>query len=269
MKRLLACICLFWTFSFNLGNCDLTEDSPGIKEKKIAVCYWGLTRSTKQVYPSHFECLFSVLEENNIQYDVFMHTWKLNGKQRVNWIEIDTPVDYEEYQLLKPKYYKIENQDDFTNNLDFSQYFYQSVWDQSGHSIDGEWDPLLVLNHICSLESQKRVTDMVLDSGNKYDLIMYVRPDVMFHNKLDVNLILDLQPNEMAIPNSDHHEGYNDRFAVLTYETAPVYGKRINGIIDFRREHGRIVAEKYVKYICNENHLTVRFIPLNFSLVRP
>lgn len=106
---------------------SIMENSESNHKIKIAVCYWGLTRSTSLVYESHFKNLFNVLTANGIDYDVFMHTWKLKGKQRIWENEINEAINYDEYKLLNPKYYKIEDQDDFTVSLDFDQYFYKEI----------------------------------------------------------------------------------------------------------------------------------------------
>lgn len=47
-----------------------------MKMLNVAICYWGMTRSTKKVYKTHQTYLFDKLTENNINYKVFMHTWK-------------------------------------------------------------------------------------------------------------------------------------------------------------------------------------------------
>lgn len=227
---------------------------------KVAVCYWGLTRSTRFVYPSHFDRIFRVLETNGIGYDVFMHTWSIEGKQWSWDQQLETPVDYEEYQFLKPKYYKIEPQSEFLDRLDFSQYYYQG---------ETEWLPQLIRNHLCALESQKRVTDMVTESGNHYDFIIYVRPDVWFRSPLDVGLMRSLKEGEIVVPSFDSYGGYNDRFAILPFATAPIYGKRIDEIAQFRRDVGYIVSEKYVKYICDKYGLKVHFSNIDFVFVRP
>jgi hypothetical protein len=230
--------------------------------KRVAICYWGLTRSTKKVYTTHFKMIFDQLENSNISYDIFMHTWELKGKQRVWDNELVTPIDYKEYELLQPDYYQIDKQDDFTENLIFEDYYYKD-------DPRGEWYPLLILNHLCALESLKRVTEMVENSGNEYDYVMYVRPDSCFIIPLDTNFILSLKNNEIIIPNFEHHTGYNDRFAILTYKTAPIYGKRIDHIIQYRKNINYIIAERYLCYTCNKNKLQVKLINFPFSLVRP
>ena len=198
-----------------------------------------------------------------------MHTWYTKSKQRVWETELSIPIDYNEYKLLNPAYYRIDDQDTFTDALDFGQYFYEPVWIEKGDSPDGEWLPKLILNHLCALESQKRVTYMVLESRNKYDLILYIRPDALLLTPFPVKMLLNIQEGDILIPNFDHCEGYNDRCAVMHVKTAPLYGKRINGIIDYRRTQGGIVSEKYVKYICDKNQLNVILIDFHFELIRP
>lgn len=237
------------------------------RRPRIAICYFGLTRSTKKVYQSHFLNIFHQLDRYGIAYDVFMHTWELSGKQRIWGKDIEAPVDYDEYQLLQPAHYQIDKQDEFTAQLDFGNYFYQGVWDACGEQ--GEWLPKLVLNHLCALESQKRATDMVLRSGNTYDLIMYVRPDVNIKEPLPVKEILKMQEHEIAIPDFAHGEGYNDRFAILPAAIAPLYAKRIDEIADFRKGHGRITSEKYVKFICDKYSFKIHPIKFNFDIIRP
>ncbi len=245
------------------------EDALDKESPTIAVCYWGLTRSTKKVYKTHNEHLFQQLEKHNIHYDVYMHTWRIQGKQFINNHTTEIPVDYNEYKLLNPTFYRIDNQEDFTSAMDFSLYFYQHVWDEQGHCMHGEWPPQLILNHLCALESQKRVTEMVLENGQMYDFIIYVRPDVCINTPLDIQSVLDLKEGEIIIPNFAHYEGYNDRFAIVALQTAPIYGKRIDSIAEFRATQGRIVSEKYVKYICDKNNLKVKFIDFHFDIVRP
>ena len=273
MKRFILFITIFiHSCIANSSNSQLVQENINVDSPpklKIAICYWGLTRSTKAVYKSHYEKIFDILDQHGIEYDVFMHTWRMQSKQRVNTIEIDTPIDYEEYKLLNPKYYQIDDQDLFTSSLNFDNYFYQDAWDKNWIRIDGEWLPNLILNHLCALESQKRVTEMVINSKNEYDLIMYVRPDVYISNNFPIHTLYTVNPNDILIPDFAHNEGYNDRFAVLDFQTAPIYSMRINEIIDFRKTQGRIVSEKYVKYICDYYNLNVKFIDFFFDIIRP
>lgn len=234
---------------------------------KIAICYFGLTRSTKKVYKSHIDNFFNVLKNHGCQYEVFMHTWET--EEPLIWEQKSPlPIDYEEYKLLTPNYYQIDKQTDFLNLINFSDYFYEHLYKIYGGDTPHEWRPLLIRNHLCALESQKRVTDMVLNSNKIYDLVIYVRPDVMINNVFDIKF-LSLNKTSISIPDCDHYEGYNDRFAIVNFNECSNYGKRIDEIIEFRKKHGRIVSEKYVKYIINKYYTQINFINFKFTIIRP
>jgi len=235
---------------------------------KIAICYWGMTRSTKYVYKSHFDNLYNVLKNNSIDYEIFMHTWKVENNKNIIWENaINIDVDYNEYLLLNPNYYKIEEQKAFTDQLNFSNYFNKELYDKYGGDTPHEWRPQLIMNHLCALESQKRVYNMVQNSNNNYDFILFIRPDVEITNWFDVNILKS--SFDIIIPSYDHYEGYNDRFAILPFNKANKYASRIDEIIEFRKNNGRIVSEKYVKFIINKYYTNLKFIDFYMKIVRP
>lgn len=243
------------------------------KQIDVAILYFGLTRSTKKVYDSHIQNIFDILDKNNLSYKKFMHTWKINNnKQRVWQNIINKEIDYEEYKLLNPDFYKIDSQDEFLSNLNMDNYFYKDVWNTIGHSENGEWLPELVQNHLCALESQKRCLEMVEDFMKKNNInikyFIFIRPDVMIYDNLPVKIILK-NNNKIYIPNDNNYEGLNDRFAITNYKNACLYGKRINEIAEFRKNNGRIVSEKYVKFIINKYKMNLDFIKFDFDIVRP
>ena len=91
---------------------------------KIAICYWGITRSTKFVYKSHFLNLFNSFKNSGIYCKIFMHTWKVENDQNIIWENVShIPIDYEEYKLLQPHYYKIDEQKLFKDQINFCEYF--------------------------------------------------------------------------------------------------------------------------------------------------
>jgi hypothetical protein len=234
----------------------------------IAICYWGMTRSTRYVYKSHHEKLFSILEKHNIHFDTYIHTWKVDNN--IIWCDkLSIPNDYEEYKYLNPTGYKIEEQQEFLDSINFSEYFYADIYKNIGHCNNGEWLPDLVRNHLCALESQKRVTKMVLSSEKSYDYILYIRPDVEIHNYFPIDSLLTIEPLSCYIVDYDHYEGYNDKFAFMHYKDCMRYSHRIDEIKEYRKLHGRIVSEKYTKYIIDKYYKNIHRINFIFSLVRP
>lgn len=235
---------------------------------KIAVCYWGMTRSVKQTYPSHFEHFYHILKQRGIEYKVFLHTWKTRQKNYVIWEhETTVPVDYEEYRLLLPDYFAIDDQDEFLNGLDFCDYFSNELYETYGGDTPHEWKPQLIKNHLCALESQKRVFRMVSQTDERFDYVVFLRPDVLITNDFCVDQLAG--DFDILLPSYDHFEGYNDRFAVLPLRLCPLYANRIDEIKDFRKHHGRIVSEKYVKFIVEKYFQKVSLIDFQMTIQRP
>lgn len=211
----------------------------------IAICYFGMTRSTKYVYKSHYEHVFNVFKQNSINFDVYMHTWKTEHNI-INENVYKEPINYEEYKLLNPTVYKIDEQCDFLNSIVFSNYFDETIYKKNGGDSPHEWKPELIRNHLCALESQKRCYQLSLDSGKPYKYIMFIRPDVLIKNNINCDLITK-SVFDIIILNTDHNEGYNDRFAIIPFVKAEKYALRINEISDFKKKR----AELYLKNMSN------------------
>lgn len=195
-----------------------------------------------------------------------MHTWK--AENNIIWESVsDIPIDYQEYSLLQPDFYKIDEQKIFKNQLNFSDYFDLDLYKKYGGDTPYEWRPQLIMNHLCALESQKRVYQMVIDSYEKFDYILFIRPDVKIINPFDINVLKS--SFDIIIPSYEHFEGLNDKFAILPFNNASNYASRIDEIKEFRKNNGRIVSEKYVKFIVCKYYNNLKFIDFFMKIVRP
>ena len=133
--------------------------------------FWN-DKINRFVYKSHHKNVFDIFKKNNIDLDIYMHTWRTD-KNLIWWNAINIPNDYDEYKLLNPTVYRIDEQDDFLKNIDIKNYFNIELFNKYGGDSHHEWYPQLIINHLCALESQKRVTEMCLNSNKKYDYIIY------------------------------------------------------------------------------------------------
>lgn len=240
-------------------------------KKKVAIIYFGLLRSYDKVYKSHINNIFNVLKKNNIDFKIFVHTWKTkDNTQRVWEKTIAVKQNFDQIKLMNAYKAKIDEQEDFEKNLKFSDYFYQNVWDSIGHDVKGEWLPGLVKNHLCALESQKRCFAMVQNDNTKFDYVMFLRPDVLIKNIFPIDSLQFLNKNNegILIPNFAHHEGINDRFALMNFNHGKFYANRINELADYRKKHGRIVSEKCTAYIVNKYYIK-KLIQFRFDIIRP
>ena len=226
---------------------------------KVAICYWGMTRSTRFVYESHFSNLFKPLKDASISYDVFMHTWHVEQGNIIWGNQSHIPIEYEEYKLLEPTHYQIDSQDEFLKHLVFSDFYREG---------EGEWHAQLLQNYLCALESQKRVTNVCLSHGVTYDAILYVRPDVLLLSTLKIEW-LTIEPGHIRIPDTFHYGGYNDRFAIVHPNSSRLYGCRIQQAKEYRQSNPRIAAEDYTKYILDTFFSRVEEIRFNMMIVRP
>jgi len=237
---------------------------------KIAICYYGILRSLPITYCSHIDNIFNILKTNNIEFDTYVHTWtgKLteycwnNKKDFIN----DPTIA----KLLNPKILLIDDQDIFLDKLNFAEYFYQDVYDLGGNTHDAEWAPYMVRNQIFGFESLKRSVNLALESREIYNAILILRPDMLINRPIDINTINGIPYNSIVIPNYDHGEGCNSAMAYCSIDCVKIYSDMVNLMPEFRKNHGRIVGEKYVKYILETSGCTIyanNFV--DYTLLRP
>jgi hypothetical protein len=241
-------------------------------EYDFAIIYFGLTRSLKKTFESHQKYLYDILKKQNLTYKTFMHTWKTKDDTQNVWEHtIPQKIDYTDYTVLSPNFYKIDDEDDFLASINMDMYFYKHIFETKGHSMHGEWLPRLVSNYICMLESQKRGFEMVKATvlkGDKFKFIMFIRPDITIYDELPIHSII-ANPDKIHVPNHSHYEGVNDQFAVMNYPCANIFGNRISELAEFRRTQGRIVAEKYCKFIISKYNMKMNEIDFKYTITRP
>ncbi len=237
-----------------------TETHP--PQFRLAICYWGLQRSSKFVYESHAAQVHEPLHKAGIPFDIYLHTWYSKEFWVVDKRDTVSTANNTDWTYLRPNVVQVDSQDEFLQNISFSEFYY-------AHEKHNEWLPQLLNNHLCALESQKRVTNMCLSANKNYTHIMFLRPDVRVQSPLPVESIFSTKfdPKAIYIPNYDHYEGYNDRFAVVHAQNVLWYSHRIDFAPRYRREHGRIISEKYVKFVVDSFYSPV-FIDFKFIRVR-
>jgi hypothetical protein len=230
---------------------------------RIAICYWGLTRSTSQVYQTHQQYMYTPLSTAGYTYDVFVHTWRTPTPK--TWNDIDPPIDEEEGHLLGPKVFQIDDQEAFWATVPFADYFDEDLWNRFGdNGAYGEWPPYLIKNHICALESMRRVYTAA--KAGHYDFYIFIRPDVELVTPFPAERLATLGPNDILLTDFSHGEGYNDRFAVM--QNPEPYATRLDMLKEFRKRHGRIVSEKVVKACIDAHYTSVTFVEFPMRRVR-
>eukprot|EP01031_Cornospumella_fuschlensis_P030322 gene30322-36641_t len=186
----------------------------------VALCFWGLLRSLKHAYPSIEKFIFHPLIENNIEYDIFVHTYKFRERySNVRNGENETQLNFTEYALLNPNYVYLEDQNKFDDNFPYTHFTsLGDPWSNNYVSFKNHMRALNSLFHLTSVVEQ--LSGWRKKGGSGYDYIIFLRPDVQYLSPLPISLAIKY-PNHVFIPDFQRRcddgstqplSEYNDRF---------------------------------------------------------
>lgn len=214
---------------------------------KVALAFWGITRSLKYTIGSINTNVLDVLKKNKIEYDIFMHTYKLNNYINKRTNEISNNVDNEEYNLLNPNFVEIHDQDNIKETLNLKKYrTHGDPWNTNYNSLD---------NFILAQYSKSKVVKMIKDTNTNYDYIIFLRPDVKYIKPLNLKIFKSVNNNTIAIPDKQLYGifRFNDRFCICNRNTYQKYGDVFNLLLQISKRvplHsetvlGRLMIKKY------------------------
>ncbi len=226
---------------------------------KCAVAFFGVPRNSIICFPSIQKNIYSVIPES-FEVRSFYHL----NKQEI----IDNPRSNEKGLLLESNYEPFYEMEGVCESPESAlekwnyDYFYSigDTWGDKGRSIK---------NLIYQLSSLREVTLMIERSKFAPDVIIFLRPDLIYHNKIPPFIFksLSCSPKSIYIPGWQWFKGLNDRFAICGSESYKVYGKRIELAIKYCESNNlELHAEKLLKY--SVAHCKVKFLKCFASRVR-
>ena len=226
---------------------------------KIALVSWGLTRSLKKTLPSLKKNLFDVLKENQIDYDIYLHTYKIIGNySNTRTGEKNMKLDDKEFQLLNPFKFKVDIQNNI--KIDFKNYFskkdpYNNKYESCKYVILG-------------LYSKLQATNLIKESGIKYDYIIFYRTDVEYLNKFDINWLKHINNNNIIVPSFICcRHNFNDRFAICNYENGINFGSFFKVLKIYSKKY-ELNSELIQRKILDDLKINVYFVNFFFNRVR-
>ena len=162
--------------------------------RDVALCFFGITRSLKYTKESIKKNMIDILEKNGFKVDIFMHTYQIKGAYRnYRAKEFTNEIDNEEYKLLKVDHLQIDDQDEIKIKLNLKQYrSHPDPWKSNYNSVD---------NFILAQYSKYQLKQLIHQSGNNYDYIIFIRPDCMYNQEFDPSFLIDANDNAICIPN--------------------------------------------------------------------
>jgi hypothetical protein len=236
-------------------------------KKKVAILFFGLTRSLRNTYDNIKENIFDELTNNNYEYDTFIHTYLLDNPYINPWSG-EKVIDYDNssYEILNPRDFILQKQNLVEKNLRISQY-YAKLGNWAGCANTINMKAYLVRNMVLALHSKKKVIELFSKYKTDYDYVIITRPDQKYNTKLNIESFKLLNEQNIIIPLEHCYYGYNDRFCIALPNIALKYGLAFNCLKKYSKVKS-IVSEVYMKDYLVNNNISVIFSNLKADLIR-
>ena len=235
-----------------------------IQKVRVAICFFGLTRSLQYTLPSIQKYLFDPLKNHGIKYDTYLHTYKMKKpytNPRAG--ERSIILDADEYKLLEPTYHMVENKETVSTYIGLEKYRTKGdPWGKEKKAIPGDYTTLD--NHILYLWSQKQLTEMFQKNKGLYSHIIFCRPDVLYQVPLDIEWF-SFTSNKICIPNFGLCGDVNDRFALGRPEQMVPYGLRFNEALQYSK-YKPLASEEFL--IATMKKHRIKYEHVNFYFIR-
>jgi hypothetical protein len=235
-----------------------------IKKVRVAICFFGLTRSLKYTFPSIEKNIFEPLKNHGIKYSIFLHTYKLNtpySNPRAG--EDNIELDSNEYKMLNPDKSIIEDKEKVSMKLELEQYRSKGdPWAQEKQAIPGDFTTLD--NHILYLWSQKQLTKLWSTDHLRYSHILMCRPDVLYQIPIDIGWF-NFTSDKIFIPNFGLCGDVNDRFAIGRPKQMLLYGNRFDEALAYSKNYP-LASEAYL--IATMKKHKIKYEHVNFYFIR-
>jgi hypothetical protein len=227
---------------------------------KVALAFWGLTRSLKYTIDSINTKILNILKKHNIEYKIFMHTWTINSTyNNTRSQEKNIILDNEEYKLLSPNYFESHDQDEFKKKINFKAFRnHKDPWNTKYETVN---------NFICAMFSKSRCTQLIKNSNENFDYIIFLRPDCMYLTDFNISFFNLVNNQTICIPNFALYNNFNDRFSLTNMTTYQLYGDVFSKLFKYSKKHP-LHSETFHYDIIKSNKLHIKLINFHFSRVR-
>ena len=229
--------------------------------KKVALCFFGLTRSLKFTIDSIQDNILDVLKDNKIEYTIYLHSYDLKRLDLRRSQEKNCILDPEEYKLLKPDYVKITHQEDFDKSFDWEYVKkFGDPWGFEGNNFENLYNLFRQLNSI-------KLCTQLWQEHDEYDCYLYLRPDLNYVDKLDINELNLVSNNKNSIltPEWMRDNGLNDRFAFGSKKSILRWANRIDDRFEYEKEFH---SEKYLNWVINKYNIHNYFMNMKAYRIR-
>ena len=250
----------------NHGHSENRICSRILSKKKIAIIFYGLSRSLSNTINSIKENILNVLKSNNIDYDIYIHNYKIYGKYKNIWSGEDTENFHNEdvETILNPKYFLSDEQIHIENSIDFNQYYTFLHW--NGYFPEN-MVKYMIKNLVLALYSKNKIIELFNKHIAEYDYAIISRPDMEFTNKININYFNELNDNNIIIPEQDSYEGCNDRFCIGKPSIISYYGSLYKKLLGYSKSKN-IISEMYLLDMLNVRNINIMKRDISYRMIR-
>lgn len=226
---------------------------------KIAVCFFGQVKNyTSEMFNSfNLNIINQILSiSNKLDYYIITFNNKriFNPRNKedheINYMSIFDYFKFKSYEILDVESEEIKKVDELSKKM-IEQF--GCVW-KSEQGISTTFG----IRQLYCLEKIHLLID------KDYDKYIFVRPDVLFVNRMPIGFV-DSE-FDITVPSFHSAGGYNDRMAALNNVGIKVYCSRYQEI---QKRIEKYHSEYFLKKICDKNNIKVKKIDnFNFKRVR-
>jgi hypothetical protein len=210
--------------------------------------------------------LFKPIIDLNMEYDIFMHTYIINGVYHNPWSnEYVTDYDNNQYKLLNPTFFTSDNQEEILSQINLEEYF-TKIQSWTGYDIPST--KYLIRNMILALKSKKRIIEKFENYIDEYDYVIITRPDLKFIKSIQWKEIIEkLTDRNIIMPSKDWWSGCNDKICICKPHIALYIGK----LYDYLQKYSTyksIVAEIFLKDMLDALNIEITTYEIDYETVR-
>eukprot|EP00892_Ulva_mutabilis_P012524 jgi/Ulvmu1/9644/UM054_0076.1 len=235
--------------------------------KRVAVCFFGLTRSLNHTIDSIQQNLIGPIIKKGWEVDVFIHTYSDVRHLTNARTGEDTDLDTEQWHLLNPYDYVLTSQDEYMQSIEkqMGKCFERGTgWPHEPEAMQHS-NVRNLLAQLNSVYEAGRLWEAHY-ADRLYKAVIFARPDVKFTCPFPATLLDNLQEDSIYAPDFALWDGINDRFALLAPAAATVWKRR--RFFNLHECRNRpIHAEMFASAFANATGLTYRPIQ-RFGFVR-
>src|SRR5579885_2523691 len=218
---------------------------------KIAVCLSGHLRKFEETFPllqkhllNHYDC------------DIFLHTWDKMGyvSRYKGDARSDETLKYIEavQALYKPKKIVVESSSFVEELKRQGDEYAPHLRNEPKHV--GHMASMFYKIYACNELKNKYVRE----TGTKYNWVIRCRPDLLFHNKIDIPS--EKSPGKIWMPKAlSSPDWYNDQFAIGSPDDMDLYSSVFFDIPEYFRARMEFYPEKFMVWALQKKKLTAEF----------